>query len=516
MPTSPPSICLPSPRPSVRVEAVRPLARAAVPVLVAALLGGCAVGPDYVRPGFETPAGYKETGLWKTAEPQPADSRLPWWEAYRDPVLNGLMRQADAANQDICLAEAQYRQAQALADTARAGLYPTLGVNAGAQRALTNSSSINEGNAYSTGLAASWVPDLWGGVRRSIESGEAGAAASADDLAGAHLSIQTALAQDYFQLRITDQQRDLYAATTEAYARALKLTRAQHAAGVALLSDVALAEAQLTAAQAQAVDLEAQRALLEHAIAVLTGRAPAAFALPAATVAQPFAVQLPATPPGLPSQLLERRPDIAAAERRVALANANIGVARAAYYPSLTLSASGGFASAGLGSLFDTPGRVWSLGAALAQTLFDGGLRRARDAQAVAAYDGSVAQYKQTVLTGFQQVEDNLATLRVLDREADLQDQAVRAAQTAERLALAQYRGGTTTYLSVVTAQTLSLTNQRTAVQLRGRQLAASVSLVSATGGGFDAADPGKPLASDQPIQPAPSTPSTTAQEPTT
>ncbi|MEP7100049.1 MAG: efflux transporter outer membrane subunit [Burkholderiales bacterium] len=461
----------------------------AAAVAAAALLAACAAGPDYVRPTLDLPAAWKEAGPWKTAEPQTADSRQPWWQAYRDPVLNGLMVDAEAANQNIRLAEAQYRQAQALADAARAGLYPSVGANAGAQRALTNSSGIKEGDVYSAGLAASWVPDLWGSVRRGIESGEAGVQASADDLAAAHLGIQAALAQDYLQLRITDQQRALYAATTEAYARALKLTRAQRAAGIAFASDVALAESQLTSAQAQAVDLEAARAQLEHAIAILTGRAPAQFDLPPLTEAQPFAIELPATPPGLPSQLLERRPDIAAAERRAATANANIGVARAAYYPNLVLSASGGFSASALGSLFDTPSRVWSLGAALAQTVFDGGLRRAHDAQAVAAYDASVAQYKQTVLTGFQQVEDNLATLRVLDREAEYQAQAVKAGQTAERLALSQYRAGTATYLAVVTAQTLSLTNQRTAVQLRGRQLAASVSLITATGGGWNASD---------------------------
>jgi NodT family efflux transporter outer membrane factor (OMF) lipoprotein len=473
--------------------------------LAALLVAACAAGPDYVRPAFDAPDAYKEAGAWKTAEPQSADSRQPWWEAYRDPVLNGLMQDTEAANQNIRLAEAQYRQAQALADAARAGLYPTVGVNAGAQRALTNSNGIKEGDVYSAGVSASWVPDLWGSVRRSIESGDAGAQASADDLAGARLSIQAALAQDYFQLRITDQQRDLYAATTEAYARALKLTRAQREAGVALQSDVALAESQLASAQAQATDLDASRAQLEHAIAILTGRTPAQFNLATATAAQPFAVELPPAPTGLPSQLLERRPDIAAAERRAALANANIGVARAAYFPNLVLSAGGGFSAAGLGSLFDTPSRVWSLGAALAQTLFDGGLRRAHDAQAVAAYDASVAQYKQTVLTGFQQVEDNLATLRVLDREADYQAQAVTAGQTAERLALSQYRAGTATYLAVVTAQTLSLANQRSAVLLRGRQLAASVSLITATGGGWRAGAPNPPVASTATPQPTPS-----------
>ena len=463
----------------------------AVPLalLTASLLAACVAGPDYVRPTIDVPAAYKENGAWKTAEPQPADTRAPWWEAYRDPILNGLMTDAEGANQNLRLAEAQYRQAKALADSARAGLYPTLGANAGAGRGLTNNSGvIREGDTYSLGLSASWVPDLWGSVRRSIEAGNANAQASADDLAGVHLSIQTALAQDYLQLRISDQLRVLYSATIEAYTRALKLTRAQHAAGVALLSDVALAETQLASAQATAVDLDASRAQLEHAIAILTGRAPAQFALAPVAADAALAIELPATPIGLPSALLERRPDIAAAERRAALANANIGVARAAYYPNLVLNAGGGFSAATVGALFDTPSRVWSLGATLAQTLFDGGLRRAHDAQAVAAYDAAVAQYKQTVLAGFQQVEDNLSTLTVLDREAAYQAQAVKSAQTAERLALTQYRAGTATYLAVVTAQTLSLTNQRTAVQLRGRQLAASVGLITATGGGWQVA----------------------------
>ncbi len=482
-------------------------------VALVALVAACAVGPDYVRPSLDVPAAYKETGPWKTAEPQPADSSQPWWEAYRDPTLSGLMRDAERANQNIRQAEAQYRQARAIADAARAGLWPGIGVNAGIQRARSNSTGVRVGNTDGVGLQASWEPDLWGSVRRSIESGEAGAQASADDLAAAHLSIQSALAQDYLQLRVTDQLSALYASTTEAYARALKLTRAQHNAGVALLSDVALAESQLTTAQAQAVDLDVQRAQLEHAIAVLTGRAPADFSLPAVSADQPFAMELPNTPAGLPSQLLERRPDIAAAERRAALANANIGVARAAYFPTLLLSAGGGFSAVGLGSLFDTPSRVWSLGATLAQTVFDGGLRRAHDAQAVAAYDMAVAEYKQTVLSGFQQVEDDLAILRILDQEAGLQAQAVKSAQLAERLALSQYRAGTTSYLSVVTAQTLSLSNQRTAMQLRGRQLTTSVALITATGGGWspanDAAAAAAPAASSSapPISTASSTP---------
>jgi NodT family efflux transporter outer membrane factor (OMF) lipoprotein len=468
-----------------------PLRPSVVAFAAAALLSACAVGPDYVRPTLPVPDAYKESGAWKAAEPRPAASGLAWWQAYGDTSLNGLMADAQAANQNIRQAEATYRQARALADADRSGLFPTVGLNASVARARTNSTGVvKTGNADALGLAASWEPDLWGSVRRTIESGEASAQASADDLAAARLSIQTTLAQDYLQLRVADQQRDLYDATIAAYTQALKLTRAQHSAGVALQSDVALAESQLAQAQAAAVDLEATRAQLEHAIAVLTGRAPAQFTLARAPASQPMALQLPATPPGLPSELLEHRPDIAGAERRAAAANASIGVAKAAYFPQLTLSASGGYGAAAIGRLFDTPSEVWSLGAALAQTLFDGGLRRARTAQAEAAYDVTVAQYKQTVLGAFQQVEDELALLRLLDQELAFQDQAVRSSQQAEQLAINQYRAGTASYLSVVTAQTLSLTNQRTAVQLRGRLVAASISLVAATGGGWSANDP--------------------------
>ena len=474
----------------------RALRAPAAAALAALLIAGCAVGPDYVRPSMEVPAAYKEDGAWKTATPQAIDPSHPWWEAYGDATLNGLLVQANAANQNIRQAEAQYREARALASAARAGFYPTLGLNAGANRAQTNSTgSIERRTTDTLGLAASWEPDVWGAVRRSVEAGDASTQASADDLAGARLSIQTTLAQDYLQLRAIDLQRALYATTTAAYARALELTQHQYAAGTVLRSDVALAESQLRTAQAQGVDLEAQRAQLEHAIAVLTGQAPARFTLaalpasenPALANAGTLGVQLPLAPAGLPSELLERRPDIAAAERRVQAANAQIGVAKAAYFPQIVLSASGGFSAGKLASLFDTPSRVWSLGAVLAQTVFDGGLRKAHSEQAVAAYDASVALYKQTVLGGFQQVEDNLATLRVLDHESQLQAQAVQASQTAERLALAQYRAGTATYLSVVTAQQLSLTNQRTAAQLLARQLAASVALIAATGGGWHA-----------------------------
>ena len=462
-----------------------------VALATAALLSACAVGPDYVRPTLPVPVAYKESGNWKPADPRQAVSALAWWQAYGDPALNALMADADNANQNIRQAEATYRQAKAIVDEDRAGLFPTLGLNLGAERARTNTIGIvHTGNSYSLGLGGSWEPDLWGSVRRTIESGVASAQASADDLAAARLSIQTTLAQDYVQLRIADQQRDLYATTIAAYTKALKLTQAQHNAGVALQSDVSLAEAQLAQAQAAAVDLDATRAQLEHAIAVLTGRAPAQFALVAAPADQPLALQMPDTPAGLPSELLEHRPDIAGAERRAAAANANIGVAKAAYFPQLTLSASGAFGGAALGNLFDTPGRVWSLGAALAQTIFDGGLRTARVAQAQAAYDITVAQYKETVLGGFQQVEDELALLRLLAQETTFQDQAVRSSLQAEQSAIAQYRAGTVSYLNVVTTQTTLLNNQRTAVELRGRLMAASISLVSATGGGWNASDP--------------------------
>jgi len=455
------------------------------------LLSACAAGPDYVRPTLPVPAAYKESGAWKTADPRPPVSGLAWWQPYGDAVLDGLEADAQAANQNIRQAEATYRQAKAIVDEDRAGLFPTLGLSLGAERARTNTLGVvRTGNSYSLGLAGSWEPDLWGSVRRTIESGVASAQASADDLAGARLSIQTTLAQDYVQLRIADQQRDLYATTIDAYTKALKLTQAQHNAGVALQSDVSLAEAQLAQAQAAAVDLDATRAQLEHAIAVLTGRAPAQFTLAATPANQPLALQMPDTPAGLPSELLEHRPDIAGAERRAAAANANIGVAKAAYFPQLTLSASGAFGGSALTNLFDTPGRVWSLGAALAQTIFDGGLRTARVAQAQAAYDITVAQYKETVLGGFQQVEDELALLRLLAQETTFQDQAVRSSLQAEQSAIAQYRAGTVSYLNVVTTQTTLLNNQRTAVELRGRLMAASISLVSATGGGWNASDP--------------------------
>ncbi|KAG1452032.1 hypothetical protein G6F57_016020 [Rhizopus arrhizus] len=388
---------------------------------------------------MDLPGGYKESGPWKTAQPGVVEGSRPWWEAYGDPTLSGLIVQATAANQAIQQAQAQYRQARAAADAARAGFCPTAGVNASAQRARAKSNGGTGGsNGYAAALDVSWEPDLWGAVRRQVEASDASTPASPASLAAARLSIQAALAQDYLQLRAVDREKDLYARTLDAYTRTLKLTQSQYDAGVVLRSDVAQAEAQLKPAEAQSIALDATRSQLEHAIAILTGRAPAQFSLPPVPAGQPWMFQVPPVPTGLPSGLLERRPDIAAAERDVASANAGIGVARAAYFPSLVLSASGGFGAASVAQWFNAPGRVWSLGALLAETVFDGGLRKARDAQAVAVFDASAAQYKQTVLGAFQEVEDNLSTLRVLDDEARAQDDAVTASRLSERLALAQ------------------------------------------------------------------------------
>lgn len=468
-------------------------------LVLAALLGGCAVGPDYARPALDLPQAYKEDGPWKPAAPRQIDDHQPWWEAYGDPILNALMAQANAANQTIQQAAAQYRQAQASAEVARASLWPTIGAQAGDTRAQTNTNGARRlANSYTVGLNASWEADLWGRIRRGAEAGDANAQASAASLAAARLSIQATLAQDYLQLRVTDLQKDLYRRTVAAYTRSLQLTTHQYEAGTALRSDVAQAETQLRAAQAQLIDLDDTRNQLEHAIAMLIGKAPAQFSLPALppATASDSAIDanaarlqgsLPQIPVGLPSELLERRPDIANAERLAAAANANIGVARAAYFPTLTLSASGGYNSLAFANLFNTPSRVWSLGATLAETIFDGGARSARNDAAVAAYDAAVAQYKQTVLGGLQEVEDKLSTLRVLDQESAVQAQAVQSAQLAERLAMRQYEAGTVTYLSVVTTQATSLSNQRNAVTLLGRQLVASVALIKATGGGWQA-----------------------------
>jgi NodT family efflux transporter outer membrane factor (OMF) lipoprotein len=458
-----------------------------------ALVAGCAVGPDYRKPDVAVPAQYKEAvaqdSAWKVAAPQDHVERGNWWAIYGDGELDSLQQQLNIANQDIVAAEARYRQARAAASAANAAFFPTLSANAsktrsGVAASNTVGNTVNTrgvGDNYSATLDANWELDVWGRVRRDAESNTASAQASAADLAAARLSAQAQLAQNYFQLRIVDAQQDLFDRTVVDYQKSLQLTQNQYAAGVASRADVMQAETQLKATQAQAIDNGVTRAQLEHAIAILLGKAPADVTLATA----PAPTDLPAIPAALPSQLLERRPDIAAAERRTAAANAQIGVAQAAYFPALSLSASGGYQSRSFADWFSAPNRFWSLGPSLAQTLFDGGLRSANKERAVAAYDETVATYRQTVLTGMQEVEDNLVALDLLQKELLFQQDAVRAAREALQLVNNQYKAGTVGYLNVITAEATALSNERNLLQVRGRQFSASVLLVKALGGGW-------------------------------
>ena len=468
----------------MKSNAIVPAALAA-----AALLFGCSAGPDYVRPAVETAPAYKEAGNWKPAQPRDDVNRGKWWEMFNDPLLDQLQEQVDISNQNLARAEAQFRQALALLQATRAAYYPTLTGGISNTRARASATTVATPSAatvsrevvtsHSLPLQASWVPDVWGNIGRAVEANEAGAQASAGDLEAARLSAHAALAQSYFQLRALDAQQLLLEDTVAAYGQSLKLVQNQYAAGIAAKADVVQAQTQVKSAQAQAIDIGAQRASIEHAIALLSGKPPWELSIPR----QPLKAAVPPVPAGLPSELLERRPDIAAAERRMAQANAQIGVATSAYFPALTLSASGGFQSAAMADWLTAPSRFWSFGTAIAQSIFDGGLRRAQTAQTIAAYDASVAAYRQIVLTGFQQVEDSLATLRILEREAEVQGEAVKSAEQA--LALNQYKAGTVNYLNVVVAQATALANQRTAVDILSRRVGASVQLVTALGGGW-------------------------------
>ena len=470
---------------------MKPNAMKLAALLAPALLAACTVGPDYVRPAVESPTAYKERGNWKQAEPRDLELRGKWWEVFKDPLLNNLQEQVDVSNQNLAKAEAQYRQALALVQSARAGYYPTVTGGVSNTRSRSSATTIATPSVapvsrgvvtnHNIPFQASWAPDVWGNISRAVEANEASAQASAGDLEAARLSAHAALAQSYFQLRALDAQQLLLEDTVVAYGKSLQLVQNQYAAGIVAKADLVQAQTQIKTAQAQAIDIGAQRAPLEHAIALLVGKAPAQLSIPR----EPLTAAVPPAPAGLPSELLERRPDIAAAERRMAQANAQIGVATAAYYPALTLSASGGYQSAAMADWLTGPSRYWSFGTAIAQALFDGGLRRAQTAQAIAAYDASVAAYRQTVLTGFQQVEDNLGTLRILEQEAEVQGEAVKLAEQALALALNQYKAGTVNYLNVVVAQTTALANQRTAVDLLSRRMVASVQLVTALGGGW-------------------------------
>jgi NodT family efflux transporter outer membrane factor (OMF) lipoprotein len=452
------------------------------------LLSACAVGPDYQRPSAPVPEAYKENAGWKTAQPLDGLPRGDWWKVFSDPQLDALAEQINISNQTVLAAEAQVRQALALVQIARASYFPF--VTGGFSFTRTQNSTTLTKTQAQGGIATSdyllpvnlsWEADVWGRIRRSVEASRDTAEASVADLESARLSAHSALAQAYFQLRTVDTQRQLLEATVAAYQKALELTRNRYGSGVAGKADVLQAQTQLESTKAQLIDLGVQRAQLEHAIAILIGKPPSTFSLAAA----PFNPVPPAVPVGLPSELLERRPDIAAAERRAAAANAQIGVAKAAFFPKFTLGLSGGYESGSLADLLSWPSHFWSLGPALAQTLFAGGSLQALTDQARAAYDGAVASYRQTVLTGFQEVEDNIAALRILEREALVQDGAVKAAQQSLTVTMNQYKAGIVSYLNVITAQTAALTNERGAVDIAGLRMTATVLLIKALGGGW-------------------------------
>jgi NodT family efflux transporter outer membrane factor (OMF) lipoprotein len=455
------------------------------------LFSGCSFAPKYERPSAPTPAAFKElapqgseaTNVWKIAQPSDALLRGKWWEVFTNSQLSALEEQVAVSNQNVAAAFANLLSARALVQEARAQLYPTLAASPSFSRSrqttVAGGATLND---FSLPLDASWQPDLWGRVRDAVKAAGLEAQATAADLQNIRLAAQGELAVDFFQLRSQDALEHLFDDTVRAYRESLKLTRTRFDTGIAFDEDVAQAETQLETAQAQATNLGILRAQLEHAIAVLTGAAPGSFSIPV----EEIKTGPPATPAGVPSELLERRPDIAAAERRVAEANARIGVAKAAYYPNVTLSASGGFQSTSLSSLLNWSSRAWSIGAGLGETIFDAGARKATVEQFWAAYDATVANYRQTVLTAFQQVEDDLATLRILSQEVEQQERAVKA--SARFLASANYRyqNGIDSYLNVITAQTTYLVNQQTLVSLRTQQMTASVQLVQAVGGGWD------------------------------
>ena len=420
----------------------------------------CTVGPNYVKPTVQVPAAYKENAGWQVAQPQDATLRGNWWEMFNDPQLNALEEQVEVSNQNVAVAEAQFRQARALVQQARAAYFPTVTVGASlnnsSQSASTRISNSSSGRTAPTLFAmavdASWEIDVWGRIRRLVESSQASAQASAADIETALLSAQTELAQDFFQLRTLDTQKQLLDASIVEFERSLELTNNRYASGVVSRADVLQAQTQLKTTQAQAIDVGVQRAQFEHAIALLIGKPASVVSIPAAPLA--MTIVPPPIPVGVPSEVLERRPDIAATERQVVAANAQIGAALAAYYPTVSLGATGGFQSTSLSQWISAPSRLWSVGPAISETVFDGGLRAGLTEQARGVYDGTVASYRETVLTAFKEVEDNLAALRILESEAQVQDEAVKAAQQSVAVFTNQYKAGIASYLEVVTAQT--------------------------------------------------------------
>jgi NodT family efflux transporter outer membrane factor (OMF) lipoprotein len=461
---------------------------------IALLLSGCMVGPKYQRPSAPVAPAFKEPlpEGWKEAQPNDGAIRGKWWEIYNDPQLNALEEQVAISNQNVLAAEAQFRAAKDAVRIARSGLFPTVSAvpsitNSRTSATLTN----NQVRAFVPGVRTdynlpvdlSYQADIWGSIRHSVRGSEATAQVSAAQLENARLTFHAELAQDYFELHGSDADQELLERTVKSYEEFLQLTTNRFKGGVASGGDVAQAETQLGAARAQLIELGVARAQFEHAIAILTGKPPAELSIGRSIVKSPP----PPIPVGVPSALLERRPDIAIAERQVAAANEQIGIAKAAFFPALTLTASAGLNTSNFLQWFTWPSRFWSVGPQMAETLFDAGKRHAQVDQAQATYDATVATYRQTVLTGFQQVEDSLSALRILENEAHAEDEAVKAAERSLEISTYQYKAGTTSYLQVITAQTIALQDQRTAVDLLTRRMVASVLLIEALGGGWDA-----------------------------
>ena len=453
-------------------------------LMLAALLSACAVGPDYERPEAPASAAFKEAPQgdagWFPAAPADTLDRGPWWQLFGDAELDKLVAQVEISNQNVAAAVAAYAQARALVAQQRASLFPSVGLNASAQRS-GGGASLGTANNLQLGVAASWEPDVWGALRRSVEGAQASAQASAADLAAARLLAQGELATDYFALRATDAQIALTRSSVEGYTRSLKITQDRYAAAIAAKTDVLQAQTLLDSTRANLSSLAITRAQLEHAIAVLIGKAPAEFSLPVAD----WNTAVPAVPLGVPSGLLQRRPDIASAERAVAAANANIGVQRSAYFPALTLSGSYGNAGSRIGDLIGASTSLWSFGLSAAQTLFDAGATRARVEGAEAARAAAVARYRQTVLTAFQAVEDQLAATRYLAEQADLRRSASEAADLTEQQLLNRYKQGLVAYTDVVTAQVSALNARSTLSQLASSRQAAAIALIQALGGGW-------------------------------
>ena len=468
--------------------------------LLTATVAGCAVGPNYHRPSAPVPARFKEAEGWKPAEPREAASGSHWWSVYDDATLDALEKQIDVSNQTLKASEAAWRESMALVSQARAGLFPAIGVNATGSRSGGPGAGASVGagaaaapqshpkNQFELAGTASWDIDVWGRIRRSIESGVANARASEADLAAARLAAQAQLAIDYVALRVADEQQHLLDETVEAYKRSLEITQNQYRVGVVAKVDVITAQTQLDGAESERIAVGVTRATLEHAIAVLVGQAPGDFSLPSATLG----ATVPVVPIGVPSALLERRPDIAAAERRMAAANAQIGIAISAYFPDLTLNGSFGYASSVVSGLVKAPDNLWSFGGSASDTLLDFGARPAQVRQARAAYEAAVANYRQTVLAAFQQVEDELAALRILEQQVQVQEETVKSANLAVQLTLNQYKAGTVAYTAVITAQTIALADAQTLLNIRQSRLTASVALVEALGGGWRAASLGQ------------------------